>query len=292
MAARKLLIVGATGAQGGAVIDALLANKSNFDIYGLTRNKASPSALKLANRNVKMVEGDVKKPTLIFEKIGKVWGVFSMTNIGPDEEEEAKPLIDCAIAKGVQFFVFTSVYRGAKSDVDPTYVPHFITKYNIEKYLIEKAAKSPQKMGWTILRPAGFMDFLGPGFAGKSMARLVHQMGDKKLQIVYTKDIGKVAVYALENTEKCNGKAFPLAGDSLNFQEMNKIFHEEVGHDLPMAPGFLVSLFFYFSNDLGKMVRWFKEGGYNLDLDRSEEFPRPIDFRTWLRTTSKWNVKK
>ncbi|KIM96682.1 hypothetical protein OIDMADRAFT_58255 [Oidiodendron maius Zn] len=82
-------------------------------------------------------------------------------------------------------------------------------------------------------------------------------------------------------------KAFPLAGDSLNFQEMNKIFHEEVGHNLPMAPGFLVSLFFYFSNDFGKMVRWFKEGGYHLDLDHNEEFPGPIDFRTWLRIASK-----
>jgi uncharacterized protein YbjT (DUF2867 family) len=53
MESRKILVVGATGQQGGALIEALLAKKSHFEIYGLTRNKASPSANKLAERGIK-----------------------------------------------------------------------------------------------------------------------------------------------------------------------------------------------------------------------------------------------
>ncbi|KAE9363361.1 NAD(P)-binding protein [Stipitochalara longipes BDJ] len=292
MAAKKILVVGATGQQGSAVIKALLANKSNFDIYGLTRNKASPSALRLAKQNVTIIEGDVTKPSLVFEKIGKVWGVFSVTTVGADEEEQAKPLIDAAIANGAQFFVYSSVHRGINSETDPTYVPHFITKYNVEKHLVEKAAQSPQKMGWTILRPTGFMDNLTPDFGGKSFARMVQQMGTTRLKMVCTTDIGKAAAYALDNPEKCNGKAVELSSESLTFQEMNKIFREEVGYDLPLAPGMLVRTFFFFNSDLGKMAKWFREGGWNSAVEPNNVFPNLMDFRTWLRTTSKWETKK
>ena len=173
MASRKLLVVGATGQQGGALIEALLANKSSFDIYGLTRNKASPSATKLSGRGVHMIEGDVSAPLPIFKQLGKsVYGVFSVTTLCKDEEGEAKPLIDAAIANNVQHFVYTSADRGgpAKSDKDPTVVPHFITKFNVEKHLIAKAAKSPQRMMWTILRPVSFMDNFTPTSSARSWA--------------------------------------------------------------------------------------------------------------------------
>jgi hypothetical protein len=49
-----------------------------------------------------MIEGDVSAPLPIFKQLGKgVYGVFSVTTLSKDEEGEAKPLIDAAIANNV-----------------------------------------------------------------------------------------------------------------------------------------------------------------------------------------------
>ena len=295
MAARKLLVVGATGQQGGALIDALLTRQADFSIYGLTRNPTSPSAMKLIKRNVTMIEGDLLKSAQIFEKIGEpVWGVFCVTPLGKTEEKEGKLLVDAAVANGVQHFVFTSVDRGgpSNSDHDPTPVPHFISKYNVEKHLLKKAGSGSGKMQWTILRPVTFMDNFTPGFLGKLMTRILEQMGDVKLQFISTEDIGKAAARVFEYPERYRGKALTLAGDRLNYKEMDAIFKEEVGISSPIAPSLAVTFVFWVvSSDIRKMAHWFNQGGYAGTLDRNENEFDLKDFRTWLRTSSKWETK-
>lgn len=99
MIERKVLVVGATGQQGGALINGMLNSKAKFRIYGLTSNGKSPSATRLLSLGVRIVEGDVTVPLPIFEKLGKdVWGVFSVTNPGSNEEQDGIPLIDAAVA--------------------------------------------------------------------------------------------------------------------------------------------------------------------------------------------------
>jgi uncharacterized protein YbjT (DUF2867 family) len=80
---KLLLITGATGQQGGAVLKAL--EGSDFEIIALTRNASSPSAQRLIQRspNIKLLQGDLDNPTAIFEDLQKVtstpiWGVFSV----------------------------------------------------------------------------------------------------------------------------------------------------------------------------------------------------------------------
>jgi uncharacterized protein YbjT (DUF2867 family) len=86
--------------------------------------------------------------------------------LGKNEEAQGKALVDAALKNGVAHFVFSSVDRGgAHSDNDPTIVPHFITKYNIEQHLFAKAQNS--NMTWTVFRPVAFYDNLTPDFFGK-----------------------------------------------------------------------------------------------------------------------------
>jgi uncharacterized protein YbjT (DUF2867 family) len=68
-------VVAATGKQGGALIEALLASKtSNIDIYGLTRDASSNSAKKLTTKKVAMIQGDAKIAEPIFKQVGTgVW---------------------------------------------------------------------------------------------------------------------------------------------------------------------------------------------------------------------------
>lgn len=168
---KSILITGATGKQGGAVVDALLASSDakSFELLAVTRNPESGSAKKLEERGVKLVKGDLNDVSSIFAEAAKatsdpIWGVFSVQNPmgskgGLSEEEQGKALVDAALEHGVKMFVYTSVDRGGDKSFDtPTPIPHFISKHNIEHYLVDKAGAKGEKMQWTILRPTAFLD--------------------------------------------------------------------------------------------------------------------------------------
>ena len=152
MSTKNLLITGATGKQGGAVIDALMGDKqhaSQFTIFGLTRNVESASAKKLVAKypSVKLVAGNMNDCPAIFSTIKEpIFGIFSVQiplGLGASvetEEKQGKDLVDAAIANGVSHFVQTTVDRhGEHSSENPTDVPQFISKYRIEKHLEEKS---------------------------------------------------------------------------------------------------------------------------------------------------------
>lgn len=83
--AKTVLVTGATGKQGGAVINSLLAAKVDLEILAVTRNATSSSAQKLAKKssNIKLITGDLNNADEIFKKAKEissspVWGVYSV----------------------------------------------------------------------------------------------------------------------------------------------------------------------------------------------------------------------
>lgn len=142
MTTRNILITGATGKQGGAVVNAVLANPLPFDyhILALTRKSTSASARALAsNPKITVVEGSLNDCGSIFTRaggVGAVWGVFCVTipsfkkEVEDGEVKQGKDLVDAAVAHDVKHFVYTSVDRGGsdQSEVDATNVPHFVSK--------------------------------------------------------------------------------------------------------------------------------------------------------------------
>lgn len=80
-----ILITGATGKQGGSVIDNLLKKQAPFKILAVTRDINSASAKKLAQKSdqITLIEGNLDDPAAIFENAKRqwstpVWGVFSV----------------------------------------------------------------------------------------------------------------------------------------------------------------------------------------------------------------------
>jgi uncharacterized protein YbjT (DUF2867 family) len=83
--AKAILITGATGKQGGAVIDALIRENADFELLAVTRDTKSASSQKLSQKspNIKLVEGDMNDPAGIFRSAKQttslpIWGVFSV----------------------------------------------------------------------------------------------------------------------------------------------------------------------------------------------------------------------
>jgi uncharacterized protein YbjT (DUF2867 family) len=168
---KVILVTGATGKQGGAVVDALVKDSTHniSSILAVTRDPNSSSSKKLASKSVliKLVQGNLDDVPTIFKKASsiikeQIWGVYSVQvsqGKGVTVEGEiaqGKALIDESVKRGVKYFVYSSVDRGGddKSWVTKTPIPHFQTKYEIEHYLRDKCGK----MEWTILRPVAFMD--------------------------------------------------------------------------------------------------------------------------------------
>lgn len=134
MLTKKVLITGATGKQGGAVLEALIASKAPFLILALTRDASKAQAL-ASKLNVTVIEGDVTNPASILEANKPIYGVFCVMVPGRKEgaeEAQAKPLIDELIKNGVEHFVFSSLDRGGPDRSEENPRISCISRRNIE----------------------------------------------------------------------------------------------------------------------------------------------------------------
>lgn len=195
MSITKVLVTGATGKQGGAVIKALQSSSESFEIIALTRNTDSPSAKMLESQGIRLVQGDLESAEAVFSVAGEVDSVFLVTARSNLETEKRQgiAMFDAAQKAGVRHFVFSSVERNG---FHPTPVRHFASKHYIEKHIMENAKTTY----WTILRPVAFMDNIVKGMQSRIFfTGLEAYLGrDRPLQYIATEDIGKFAALAIE----------------------------------------------------------------------------------------------
>lgn len=104
MSKKLILVTGATGNQGRALIHALkLDDSTGFHVWGLTRTLSSPPANRLASHNTQhltVVEGNLDSPQSVrklFEDAkkdyGGIWGVFcvlAFPGLGANADGEEK----------------------------------------------------------------------------------------------------------------------------------------------------------------------------------------------------------
>jgi len=304
---KPLLVLGATGKQGKKLVDTLLASssKESFTILALTRNPDSPSAKALAAKSdtIKLVKGNLDDVPAVFKAAlettngSPIWGVFSVQQAVQDgatqerETKQGKDMVDGAIANNVKVFVYSSVERRGE---DPTYVPHFISKHDIELYLKEKAQG---KMTWTILRPVAFMDGLTPNFMGKVMATWIKigLKASKKLSFIATSDIGFFAAqgFLQPDSPDYKNQAISLAGDDLTFEEINQVFKDKQGYGVPTTFEFVGRFIKWMLTELNIMFKWFDEVGFAVDIPKLKRMnPKLMNLGDWLEKEGGFPVQK
>ncbi|KAL8730539.1 MAG: hypothetical protein Q9166_003993 [cf. Caloplaca sp. 2 TL-2023] len=166
------------------------------------------------------------------------------------QEQQGKALIDHAIENGVKYFAYSSVERsGRKDDDDPTYIPHFRSKFNIEKHLLEKS-ENGKKMSYTIIRTVTFMDGLTPGFMGKVFVTMT-QIGNQG--------------FLRPEHPAFKYRAINLAGNELTFEELN-VFRERMGYPVPTIFGFVTRVLKWMLTEVNIVYRWFDKQGYGADI--------------------------
>ena len=292
----SFLVCGATGRQGGAVINALLEDKTSDiqaeHIHALTRNASGASAQRLTSRGINTIEGDLSQPSAIFTQLANSKVDMHSTDIflaqahGPTELNDAKAFISAAATAGIPYFVYSSVDRGGKelSDRDASYCETFSDKFHVEKHLRQVGLDSG--MAYTILRPVWFADNANWGFPGRlCMTGWRENMGGKRMQVVVTKDIGRWAVEALVRPDRAGirNEALSIASDYLSFEDVDRIFREETGGPVGVTYGWLARLMIWAVKDLNTMFSWIGEREYGADLGLLSETVRPTSFQTWVK---------
>ncbi|KAI1773610.1 NAD(P)-binding protein [Hypoxylon cercidicola] len=307
---KVILVTGATGKQGSAVISALLnRDASKVTILAVTRDVSSTNATRLAQKSssIKLVQGNLNDVPALFQEARKVhpqpiWGVYSVQiSVGPgvtleSEVAQGKTLIDESVKAAVKHFVYSSVERGGDdaSWINPTPIPHFQSKYQIERHLREATGlgKPGAGMGWTVLRPVAFMDNLAPGFPTKVfLAALHNHMGNKPMQWVATSDIGVFVAKAFAEPEHWNRRAVGLAGDELSWSQLNASFTKATGSPAPVSYWFFGSALTYMVTEVSLMIQWFASDGYKADVRaRRKDHPEMLTMEKWLAKESSFET--
>lgn len=216
-----ILITGATGQVGGAVVRQLVA-RDNAQVV-----LAARSPEKASHFGLPVVEMDYDRPETILPALQGVDAAFLMTGYTIDMLRQSKSFIDDAKKAGVKHIV----HLGACGP-DDTRVPHWGWHQFIERY-IEWAGFS-----FTHLRPEAFMQNL-IGYQGDRAANngiLSSHFADARLSWVDVEDVASVAVECLANPDGHNGEVYRLGYDAKTHAEIAEILTEEIGQAFSYEP--------------------------------------------------------
>jgi uncharacterized protein YbjT (DUF2867 family) len=300
-----IAVVGATGAQGGGLVRAILADKSSpFTPRALTRDIKSEKARALAAAGAEVVAADLDDPATLRRAFEGAHGAFCVTffwdHLSPEKEfAEAGSMAEAAKQVGVQHVIWSTLEDTRKfvplsDDRMPTLqgkykVPHLDAKGEANALFTRAGVPT------TFLNTSFYWENLiyfgsGPKRGADGKLALVMPMGDKKLPGIASEDIGKCAHGIFKRGREFIGKTVGIAGEHLTGAEMAaKLSHalgEEVAyHDVP--PEVYRSFGFPGADDLGNMFQFKRDFNEYFCGARSVEFSRSLNpelqtFEQWL----------
>ena len=267
MSKLSILVIGATGNQGGAVVQALSKEHS---IRTLTRNPDSDKAKKLKEQGVEVLKGDFSDPDSLVKAATGMDTVYAMTTpFESGTEAETKQgiaIADAAKKANVGHFIFGSVASADKK----TNIPHFDSKFEVEKHIVSL------DIPYTISAPVFFMDnHLSPWFlpALKEGKVKLAMPADRSLQQVSVKNIGAFVAALIERREKVFGKRIDIAGDELTGDESAAVLAKASNQDIKYE-GFDPEYMRKDNADFATMFEWFDKVGYSVDISKlKQDYP-------------------
>lgn len=240
-----IAVCGATGQQGRAVVNSLLARQT-FAVRALSRQPDGDAARRLRDQGVTIVKADLDDPASLVAAFAGAHGVFGVTQPWRADYRRADPareiaqgrhIADACVANGTRHLVLSTSIRLSGG---PTGVPHVDSKYTIEDDVMSRP------VSWTILRPGTFMDNIGqPFFAVRNGAIKGFVDGNARLPFVSCRDIGEAAATVLEQGERWTGKTVSLIGAFASCDELAVDLGQLRGkqYRYKSAPAWLMRLF-------------------------------------------------
>ncbi len=244
-----ILVIGATGNQGGHVAKALL--DEGWTVHAFTRNAESTKAQALKSQGAHLVTGDMADLPALTNAITAVTGVFSVQNFWDlglkDEVRLGSHVIQAAINANNHAHIVYSSGLGAEQH-------QHVAAIDGKAILEEKLRRSG--LSFTILRPGLFMDdFLGASLPfAQPIQKLLddHRLlvgrlflatlravmpKDSRIPLTTLQDVGRMAAWVLENPEKSQGTAYEVIGSSETAKTLCALWTEVTGQGISRIPG-------------------------------------------------------
>ncbi|KAI0075142.1 NAD(P)-binding protein [Panus rudis PR-1116 ss-1] len=246
---KLILVIGATGAQGIAVIDALLAyakdgSPSPWAIRALTRNPENRRAKELESKGVELFKGAFDDFNSVREALRGVYGAFVNTDgftvTEAKEINSAIRLFELAKeVRTVRHYVWSNLDYALKlGGWDPQYrCVHSSSKGKVGEWItVQPSEPTEHGMSWTQITTGPYMDMLyhmmfGPLNIREDGTRVfASPIEQGKAPMIALADIGFFARYTFDNREKTSGQDLQVASELVSWDNLVETFTRVTGH--------------------------------------------------------------
>ncbi len=303
--AKKIIaVVGATGAQGGGLVRAILNDKNGpFTVRAITRNAESDKAKALADAGAEVVAADLDDVKSLKKAFEGAHGAFCVTNFWehfkPEKEiSQARNMAEAAKDAGVKHVIWSTLEDTRKSiplsdDRMPTLmgkykVPHFDGKGEADAVFTKLGV--PTTFLVTSFYWENFIHFgMGPKKGADGKLAITLPMGTKKLPSIAAEDIGKTAYAIFEEGAEMIGKTVGIAGGHLTGEQMAKSLSKALGQQVTynaVTPGTYRAFGFPGADDLANMFQFNSE--FEQDCCDARNISETKSLNPELQTFDRW----
>jgi len=306
MSEKKVVaVVGATGAQGGGLVSAILNDtKGGFRVRALSRDVQSEKAKELSRLGAEVVAADVDDPESLKQAFKGAHAAYCVTfywaHFSPEKEAaQAAAMARAAKEAGVGHVIWSTLEDTRKwvplsDDRMPTLmgkykVPHFDAKGEADRVFLDLGVPT------TLLLTSFYWDNLihfgmGPKKGPDGTLAITFPMDDKKLPGIAADDIGRCAYGIFVKGREYVGKTVGIAGDHLTGAQMAASLTRALGREVrynSVPPEVYRSFGFPGADDLGNMFQFKRDfneafcGARDLAVARSL-YPGLQTFDQWL----------
>jgi uncharacterized protein YbjT (DUF2867 family) len=306
LADKKIIaVVGATGAQGGGLVRAILSDKTSpFTARALTRDVNSDKAKTLAALGAEVVAADLDDLESLRRAFAGAYGAYCVTffwaHFSPEKEVAgARAMAQAAKHAGVQHVIWSTFEDTRKwVPLSDNRMPTLMGKYKVPHFDSKAEGNSSfTELGLptTFLLTSFYWDNLiyygmGPKKGPDGKLAFTLPMGDKKLPGIAAEDIGKCAYGIFKKGREFFGKTVGVAGEHLTGAQMAAALGRALGREVrynAVPPEVYRSFGSPGAEDMGNMFQFKRDfetdycGARNLDVTRSLN-PALQTFDQWL----------
>ena len=211
----NILVLGATGKVGGAVVNQLIANK---DVNVIAATRSQQKAQDFKDKGIDSVILDLDNPDTIAPALKDIDRALLLTGYTVDMLRQSKRFLDTAKQTGVKHIVHIGASTAPTNEI-----AHWGWHQFIEAY-IEKLDFS-----YTHLRPEAFMQNLfGFGWPLNDGV-ITNYIGNARWSWIDCYDLAAVVVQTLLYSDKYAGQTIPLGYDAKTMDKVAQVLTEVVG---------------------------------------------------------------
>lgn len=311
MAEKKIIaVVGATGAQGGGLVRAILSDPSDgFAVRALTRNPNSDKAKELSKMGARVVKADVNDVESLKKAFEGVYGAYLVTfyweHMNPDTEKmQARNLATAAKHTGVKHVIWSTLEDTRKwipvtdkrmpTLMDNYKVPHFDAKGEADKIFRELGV--PTTFMLTSFYWDNFINFgMGPKKTPEGKLAITLPLGTSRMPAIAAEDIGKCAYGIFKKGGEYIGKTIGVSGEHLTGNEIAQALSTALGQEVvynAVTPDTYRTFDFPGADDLGNMFQFWQVAEKDYRGARDPKVARDLNpsiqsLNSWLASNKK-----